>query len=255
MSDEIETGTPVEAVTDTEATVISDVDGALPGTSEEVAEEKPVEKVFSQSEVDALVQKRLQKEERKITRRVEQSYQEQAAIKAREIEPSRNSFDSDDEYIQAQIDHLANKKADERIAQREAMSRQQSAHDAFQEKAEKATEKYSDFQEVVSNPDLRISNEMAEFIQDSSVGTEVAYHLGKNPDLSAKISGMTPMKAAVELMKIESTFNSKPVVKVSSVTAPISPVGNRGSSTPTLQNSDFATYKAERAKQGARWAR
>ena len=40
MSDEvIETGTPVEAVTDTESTVISNVDGTLPDAVEELAEE------------------------------------------------------------------------------------------------------------------------------------------------------------------------------------------------------------------------
>ena len=255
MSDEaIEAGTPAEAVTDTEATVISNVEGALPESVEEAKEEKPVEKVFSQSELDAIVQKRLQKEERKISRRIEQSYQDQAAARLRETEPERQRFDSNDEYIQAQIDHLAEKKAEEKLTQRETFKRQEQAHEAFQEKAEKATEKYADFNQVISNPDLRINEGMAEFIQDSVLGTEVAYHLAKNPDVAARIAQMSPMKAAGELFRIENELKA-PVVKVSSVTAPITPVSNRGSSTPTLQNSDFATYKAERAKQGARWAR
>tara|TARA_R110000782_G_scaffold55229_5_gene116498 strand:- start:1313 stop:2080 length:768 start_codon:yes stop_codon:yes gene_type:complete len=255
MSDEvIDAGTPVEAVTETEQTEILD-EGTAPEVSEDETQEKPPEKSFSQAEVDALVQKRLQKEERKISRRIEQSYQDQAAARARELEPDRNSFNSDDEFVSAQIEHLAEKKAEEKIAQREARKNQETVHDAFQEKIEKASEKYPDFKQVVANQDLRISDAMAEYIQESKNGTDVAYYLGSNPSISAKISSLSPIKAAMELTSIEFELNSKPHVKVSTIPAPISPVGARGSSTPTLANSDFAQYKAERAKQGARWAK
>lgn len=216
--------------------------------SDGVVETKQAEpaKTFTQAEVDALVQKRLLKEERRVHRRVEQQLREQAEAKAREIEPQRESFRDDDTYLQAQIEHLAEKKAAEKLAQRERQTQQERTAEAFHEKAEKALTKYPDFQAVISNPALTINESMAEFITDSDAGAEIAYHLGKNPTRAADIASMSPIKAARELTKLEAELAAKPKPQPSNAPAPISPIEGKsgGSKDPAdMTDAEFAAYR------------
>ena len=45
---------------------------------------------------------------------------------------------------------------------------------------------YDDFEEVaIDNPNLTITPQMADIITDSTVGHEIAYHLGKHPEEAA----------------------------------------------------------------------
>lgn len=256
MDDEIESGSPAPAVT--EAVEKSPVEVVDQGTAPEIdGEEKQVEpaKTFTQAELDAAIQKRLLKEERRVHRRVEQQYREQAEARNREVVPQREAYRDDEAYLNAQIEHLAEKKAAEKFEQRERQSTQEKTSEAFMEKAETAKAKYSDFDAVVGNPELTINEAMVEFISDSDTGPDLAYFLGKNPIKAQEIAAMTPMKAARELTRLESEVNAKPTVRTSNAPAPINPIGNRGSAAPTIANADFSEYKKLRASQGARWSR
>lgn len=212
-------------------------------------------KTFTQEEVDALVQKRLLKEERKVTRRVEQQLRNQAQQAAIQREPERTEFRDDEAYRQAQIEHLAEKRAAEKIAEHERASEAERRNESFIEKAEKATERYADFQEVVSNPSLSINSDMAEFISESEHGADVAYYLGKHPMKAAQIAQMSPIKAAMELTRLEAEVSAKPAVKTSNAPAPISPIGTRGSVQTKLENADFAEYKKQRLAMNPSWKR
>lgn len=220
----------------------------------EVDDEKQVEpvKTFTQAEVDAMVQKRLLKEERRVHRRVEQQLREQSEAKTREIEPKRDEFRDDDAYFQAQIEHLAEKKAAEKLNQRQQADEAARRSESFIEKAEKATERYSDFQAVVSNPALRINDEMAEFISESDLGADVAYFLGKNPSKADEIAGLSPMKAARELTRIESELAARPKATPSKAPEPISPVGVRGKASSSALPSDSDDIGTWMRKEQAR---
>lgn len=257
MDDEvIESGTPAPAVT--EAVEKQAVETIDKGTAPELdGEEKQAEpaKTFTQAEVDAAIQKRLLKAERQMHRRVEQQTRDRADAQTREVAPNREAYRDDEAYLNAQIEHLAEKRAAEKFEQRERQSTQDKSQEAFLERAEATKAKYSDFDAVVGNQALSINQGMAEFISDSDIGPEVAYFLGKNPMKAQEIAAMTPMKAARELSAIEAQVSAKPPVRTSNAPAPITPIGNRGGATPTIANSDFAEYKKLRASQGARWSR
>ena len=226
--------------------------GTAPGG--EVDEEKQVEppKTFSQAEVDALVQKRLLKEERRVHRRVEQQLREQSEAQAREVAPKRDEFRDDAAFYEAQIEHLAEKKAAEKLTQREQADEAHRRSESFLEKAEKVAERYSDFQQVVSNPALRINDEMAEFISDSDAGAELAYYLGKNPTKAAEIAGLSPIKAARELTRIESELAARPKATPSKAPEPISPVGVRGKASSSSLPSDTDDIDTWMRKEQAR---
>jgi hypothetical protein len=261
MSTENEAGLPVAGET---ASTVSEVvnqtelntpDGTAPNGQ---VDEKQAEqaKTFTQAEVDALVQKRLLKEERKLARRFENEQREQQQLKALEKAPDRDSFRNDDDYVQAQIEHLAEKKALEKLTERESRRKQEEQTESFLAKAEKVTEKYPDFQTVVSNPNLAINAAMAEYISDSELGAEVAYFLGTNPMKAAQIAQMSPIKAARELTRIEAEIDAKPKPRISKAPEPINPVGSKGTSSSSINPSDtddIATWmkkERDRLKRG-----
>ena len=248
-------GTPAPVVTDDVKTVPDTPEATAANGDVETKEQAP-EKTFTQAEVDALIQKRLLKEERRVHRRAEAQLREQQAARVAQVAPQRDEFRDDDEFAQAQIDHLAAKRAEQILKDREQAQRQEQRAETFMEQAEKASERFPDFQTVVSNPALQINDHMAEFIAESELGADVAYYLGKNPMKASQIAKLSAVGAARELGRIETELASKPKATPSNAPDPIRPVGTRGkSSTSTLpsDDDDIDTWmKKERALMRAR---
>jgi hypothetical protein len=245
------------------ATVESDDVKTEPNTPEGTAPEGLVEekqdeqvKTFTQAEVDALVQKRLLKEERRVHRRIEQQMREQQQQSVLQTEPKRETFQDDQAYFKAQVEHLAELRAAEKLAERERAREVEKRSESFLDKADKATERYPDFNAVVRNPSLPINEAMAEFIAESDAGADVAYFLGKNPGKAYEIAQLSPIKAARELTRIESELAARPKANPSKAPEPINPVGQRGkasvSSLPS-DNDDIDTWmRKEQARLRSR---
>lgn len=253
FDDVVQDSTPVpgesEPVTKTETNT---PEGTAPdGTVEKEKQAEP-ERKFTQAELDAAVQKRLLKEERRMHRRVEQQLREQAEARARAVEPKRDEFRDDEAFVQAQIEHLAEKKAAEKLAERERLQQQERVSEAFTEKAEAAKARYADFDAVVGNPMLPINEGMAEFIADSDAGPDLAYFLGKNPARAAAIAALSPIKAARELTRLEAELAAKPKATPSKAPEPISPVGVRGKASSSSLPSDSDDIETWMRKEQAR---
>lgn len=212
--------------------------------------ESPAPKTFSQAELDAIVAREKAKAERKAYREALRAQSQQP-----QQEPRREAFADDEAFSQAQLEHLAEKKATEKLAERQRAQEAERRQEAFLEKAEQAAERYPDFQLVVSNPSLPINDAMAEFIAESDQGADVAYYLGKNPMKAAAIAQMSPVKAARELVKLESELAARPKATPSKAPDPIKPVGSRGASASSLPSDedDVETWvKKERERMRKR---
>lgn len=243
--------------TPVEPSVSEEVNRTEPNTAAETASTDVVEtkqdesaKTFTQAEVDAMVQKAKLKAARSEARRLESQLYEQQKAKNLE-EPKRDEFRDDDAYAQAQIEHLVEKRAAEKLAERERKQQQERVAETFIAKAEKAAERYEDFDAVVGNPRLHINSEMAEFIADSDVGPDVAYYLGKNPLKAAQIAQMSPIKAARELTRIEGELASKPKPRPSNAPAPIAPISGSsgGSKSPAeMTDAEYAKWRKSASK-------
>jgi hypothetical protein len=211
-------------------------------------------KSFSQEELDAAIGKRLAREQRKWEREQAQRSAETQIVRAPSA-TSAEQFESPEAYAEA----LAYQKAEELIAKREAAKQQSQVLESYQEREESAREKYDDFEQVAYNPKLPITNVMAETIQSSDIGPELAYYLGSNPKDADRISRMTPLSQAKEIGKIEAKLAAEPPVKrTTSAPAPISPVTARASGSPSHDTTDPRSIKsmttsqwieAERARQ------
>lgn len=249
-------GTPAPVVTDDVKTTVPDTPEATAANGEVEKQEQAPEKVFTQAEVDALIQKRLLKEERRVHRRIEAQQREQQVSRVAQIEPKRDEFRDDDAYQQAQIDHLAAKRAEQILTEREQAKQLEQRAETFMDQAEKASERYADFQTVVSNPALSINNDMAEFIAESEMGADVAYYLGKNPIKAAQIAKLSAIGAYRELTRIEAELASKPKAQPSNAPEPIKPVGTRGkpasSALPSDEDPIDVWMKKEHARARAR---
>jgi hypothetical protein len=129
----------------------------------------PEVKTFSQEELDAAIGKRLAREQRKWERERQQA----APVIPAEV-PSADQFETVEAYAEA----LAVRKAEELLHQRVLKQQQAEILDTYHDREEEARGKYDDFEQVAYNPSLRITDVMAQTIQASDIGPDVAYFLG-----------------------------------------------------------------------------
>lgn len=206
----------------------------------EQPEEQPAAKSFTQEELDAAIGKRLAREQRKWEREQQRRAVETQSIRAPADLPPVDQFESPEAYADA----LAERKAQELVARREAERAQSEIIEAYHDREEEARNKYDDFEQVAYNPSLRITNVMAETIQSSEVGPDVAYYLGSNPKEADRIAKLSPFQQAKEIGRIEAKLVAEPVTKkTSSAPAPIAPVTARTSGTPSYDTTDPRSTK------------
>lgn len=237
-----ETLAEVDSALAPEATAAPDSASLTPDVADTAAEQTEDERKFSQAELDAIISKRLAKEQRKWEREQQARAAEMQARQAmpREIPPV-DQFSSPEAYAEA----LAMKKAEELIALREHQKEQAAILDAYHEREEEARAKYDDFQQVAYNPQLRVTDVMAETIRASDVGPDIAYWLGSNPKEADRISRLSPLLQAREIGKVEAKLASNPSLKKSSsAPAPIKPVAARASGNPSYDTTDPRSVKA-----------
>jgi hypothetical protein len=219
---------------------------AAPDTEVTSLEEKPVEasKNFTQEELDDIFNKhfhkRLAREQRKWERdqNAKRAEMQTRAIPA-EI-PSVDSFNSPEEYAEV----LAERKAEELLARRDQARAQSELLESYHDREEEARTKYDDFEQVAYNPKLPITDVMAQTIQSSDVGPDMAYYLGSNPKEAERISRLSPFMQAKEIGRIEAKLSDNPPVKkTSNAPAPIAPVTARGSGSPAYDTTDPRSIK------------
>ena len=232
------------------------------GTETHEGEEKqaPVEKTFTQKELDEILQKRLAKSEARAERRAKEAYREaleavtrtsQPTQRQASNEPQRDQFASDAEWIDAKVEY--------KLQQREAVSKAEQARASQQSLNSKAEDLYVRAEKVAgfdreTFDELPLTRSIAAALIDSDVAPQLMAFMSANPEEVERIAKLSEARQAVELGKLEMKLQQAP--KTTKASPPISPVsGSRGGASSDLNSADFAAYKAMRAKQGARWAR
>ena len=197
-------------------------------------------KTFTQEELDAAIGKRLAREQRKWERERQQPVQQPAAAAADDPRPEQ--FQSTEEFADA----LATRKAERMLAEREYQREQQEVLGVYHEREEDARTKYEDFDQVAYNPRLQITTVMAQTIQASDAGPDIAYYLGTNPKEATRISKLAPLVQAKEIGRLEAKIASTPVEpkKTSSAPAPIAPVTPRGGNATVYDTTDPRSIKS-----------
>ena len=105
---------------------------------------------------------------------------------------------------------MATHKAEQLVQAREYQKQTSQVAEAYHEREEDARGKYDDFDQVAYNPQLRITDVMAQTIQSSEVGPELAYHLGTNPKEADRISRLAPLAQAREIGRLQAKLAAAP---------------------------------------------
>lgn len=182
--------------------------------------------------------------------------------------PDPNDFAGgqyDPRYIQAQLEYTrvsAIEEAKRAVAaeyEQRAQYERQTQAQAKLEASEAATRaKFADYDAVIegitSDPRLAQNPTIRQALLGLDNGPEIAYMLGKNPDVAYEIANMNPIQAGMRLAEI---INRAPR-KTSNAPAPIKPLGTTGANpAKTLYEMSPAEFIAarnaeERAKREAR---
>jgi len=195
-------------------------------------------KSFTQEELDAIVTKRLAREQRKWER--EQSRRAVEVAPPAPLPPV-DSFADAQSYAEA----MAEQKAQELLARRDAVQQQTAVLDAYHDREEEARVKYDDFEQVAYNPNLRVTDAMAQTIQASDIGPDVIYYLGTNPKEADRIARLPVLLQAKEIGRLEAKLVSDPPVKrTSTAPAPIAPVTARTTGSNSYDTTDPRSIKS-----------
>jgi hypothetical protein len=200
-------------------------------------------KVFTQGELDAAIGKRLAREQRKWEREQKQA----EAPKPVPVEQvSQEQFATTEEYVEA----LTTSKAQQIVQQQQFEKQRQELLGGYHDKEEVARDKYEDFEQVAYNPKLPITDVMAQTIQASDNGPDIAYYLGTNPKEADRISRLVPLLQAKEIGRLEAKMASEPVTKQTSrAPAPISPVTPRNGGSSSFDTTDARSIKTMTTSQ------
>lgn len=116
-------------------------------------------------------------------------------------------FNYDDGKYQAYLFREVEARAVSAARRELEQKSQQDAHQrnlqSFKSRESEFAKKQSDYYEIAYGEGHDLSTAMAQAIAESDEGPALAYHLAKNPAVSAQIAMMSPLGAARELGRIE----------------------------------------------------
>lgn len=153
------------------------------------ASDKPKKKHWAYDRIDELTRKF----------RTAQREAEMWKAKAETPAPTQDQFEDYDDYIAAKTVHKMNVDTAETRAQEANLY----LTETFEQRESVARDKYPDYDAFARSPTVAITPDMAEVIQSSELGPEIAYHLGKNPTDARRIASLPAKLQAAEIGKLE----------------------------------------------------
>ena len=235
------------------------------GDGESSQADEASEKSFTQDDVDRIVQKEKAKAEARAERRALKAYAEkleqiapqqrqEAQPKSDPTKPKMGDFEQVEDYVEA--------VADWKLAQRDAVAKQQEATNQRATIFNKTEAIYAEAAKIEGfNRDdfdeLTIPQAVAKSIIESDVAPKLMAHFAANPDEVERISKLSDVRQAVEIGKLEVKLSEPQQKRVSSAPTPIKPTGAKGGSIQkSIENMTMEEFKAyEQKRIGSRWNR
>ena len=176
-------------------------------------------------------------------------------------QPTLEQFDHDtDKWAAAysvwsdqRVQAVAKAQVGQAMREQVSVNEAEASRARWQDKSQDFSEKHPDFETVISNPALKITPDMLSVFQDSDKGPDIAYHLGKNPDIAAKIARLPRNKMALAIGRLERDL-STPKPQPTNAPQPPNPVGGQQ---PTVDPGemgidDWIDHRREELRQQGR---
>lgn len=169
-------------------------------------------------------------------------------------EPQIEDFESIGDYTKAMYKHLGAEKTPEPAREAGDEPVDPRITEALDDLFTAGSEKYEDFDEVVSSQNVPITKMIRDAIldiDDIDLQTEVSYYLGKNPKEVIALKRLSPIRQVMEIGKLEAKLSAKPVTKrPSAAPKPVTPVSGGKTDTSTITgDEDMKSFIAKRNKQ------
>lgn len=207
--------------------------------------EAPQERMLTQSEVNKLIMKREAIAEKRALRiareeserhyqRLEKQRPPESQPQKQDGKPQWSQFAGKDGDVEQFLEALTDWKLESRTKETREQSGAQEQQRENRERAEfvqtsllkPGAKKYGpEFESVVTNEDLPISNAMAGAIAQLENGIDVWYHLATHEDEAHRIAGLSDVKQLWEMRKLADTLAAPP--KPTQTPPPIVPGGSR----------------------------
>jgi hypothetical protein len=240
---------PADASPETEAkteTGEQPAEGSEPEKTEQKEdakeEERPKPKSRAQERIESLA-----RDKRNLQRTVGRLNQEIGRLRA-EQPPKEEDFADPGEYQRASFKRATRESALESQFEgvRSEMEQLKTARqDAWAERIAEARERMPDFEQIFDG-NVPISEVMADLIVESETGPEVAYYLGKNRHIAARIAALPPVEAAREMGRLEARLTLPKPKQVSSTPKPPQTVAGKPHQAlpPLEQETDYERFRA-----------
>jgi hypothetical protein len=214
-----------------------------------------------QKRIDELTRQRYEAERRAEQSRSEaEHYRKMAQDKPQEPAkddkaPRFEDFNSYDDYVAAVAEHKATKKFEEltrKDQEKQTQQKQAEVVKNFNDKVTEARKKYDDFDTVALGNHVAYNDVTTSLVLASDASTELAYYLGKNPEIAQKLTQISPLEAAKEIGRIEAKLLEKPKPQSKQITnasPPIKPVGGKERLKKDPSQMSNAEYRAWRSKK------
>lgn len=138
--------------------------------------------------------------------RAQQAAQQPQPVQAAETETGEPTLESCDfDQARFQREWYSYQRTQEK--KQEAVQKRQQA---FAEKESAFRAEHPDYDAVVRNPTLPITQQVAEVILDTDDPPAIAYYLGQNPEEAAAIAQMTPHQIGRAIGRIEAKLSAPP---------------------------------------------
>lgn len=162
--------------------------------------------------------------------------------------PDAGKFQDEEGYLEALVKYQLEKSnignlVDQRLQQQQEQDLLREHSKRLQERGEALSKEKPDYHLVAFSPDAQSFYQstpgLSELVTSMPNNSEIAYYLGSNLDVLAKISAISPVFRAAEIAKINEKFNVGQGKKNSSAPPPITPV--KGTTKATGKNPDDMT--------------
>lgn len=170
--------------------------------------------------------------------------------------PSRDLYETDEQYLEALSDY----KVNQRLNEREVLRQQQALVENYNTRAKEFAKERPDFFNIIEDAsDLVIAPETAYIIQSSEQGPKIALYLAENPDEADRLNRLDATRRVYELGKLESKLTTSVVKKtetkkVSTAPQPMTPTKGQspGASKdlydPTLTTQEWIALRMKKGR-------
>lgn len=174
-------------------------------------------------------------------------------------EPKLADFDDIEKYAAAKAEHRekeAIKAYEAKQRNEQAKSQQQRIVSEWVEKAERGSDKYDDWDDVVG--EIRPTNPLTIALMRAENADDVAYHLGKNLKEATRISQLDPVSQMLAIGALSAKLQADPPKpkQPSKAPPPIAPVSGKSEapSEELKDDDDMKTFIKKRNRQLGRVA-